>query len=260
MDGQIKSTSDFIATLERCNIVVTFNLGIKPIDLLAVWRKCPHEMYCNLIKFCALIVHGTSDCKIFSSGIVVCTGNQSLVDTMLTCEGVVKILREKAGLDVTITELEVHNYVAKLSTSFEIDLTRMFQVFKSKAMTATYEPSNFPGLMFRSTHDVECSITFYRFGNMIVTGFKDIELVREFMKTVYVEYLVPNAVLDEMYSVTKKRRSVLGKSKRDHALLLPDESPILHLPRLQWRAEAVKNMKQVVQDIETFRPTQQLAI
>lgn len=269
-------TNNFINSLTICNIIISLKLDIQHIDLVEVVARCCPCCYWCPDKFCAVIIRGHSDCKLFVSGKVVCTGNNTMVDTLYTCEGVVKILREKAGLDAYIVKTKLHNMVVKLNTGFDLNLDKLCKsLVQVGNYTAYYNPQNFPGCTFRSNNKIGCSMTFFQQGNVIVTGFRQFEDIKKSLCTIFRKFIIHAAANGSLDS--GERSHATPPDKDLNITTIPPQMPRRHrtttrasinvrnkgVPHpynrsntgLQWRNDSVKAAHQLLSDINIYQQT-----
>jgi len=183
------------------NVVSTFQMaeaGSGDIDLVALTQRIPFLEY-NPRKFAAALVRSRNPkttCLIFASGKGVCAGAQTEEDSLQAAFKYVTMLR-RAGEPVSFQKFKIQNIVSAAHCPFRVDLHGL-------SMRATgfcsYEPSLFPGLMYRvrlpsrlEPH-VENVIVFLVFqsGKCVITGGRDRNQVltawKGFYKTVLLQF------------------------------------------------------------------------
>jgi transcription initiation factor TFIID TATA-box-binding protein len=163
------------------NIVASASLGIRvPLEkMLEHLEGCEYEPE----QFPGL-VYRIKDPKaamlIFSSGKVVCTGARTIADVRKAVEKVAMMLR---SLKIDVPEeykIQIENIVASAQIPARLDLDKIaFELENSE-----YEPSSFPGLVFR-IKDPKAALLLFGSGKVICTGIRKIEDVEYAMGFVF---------------------------------------------------------------------------
>ena len=117
---------------------------------------------------------------IFSSGKIVCTGARSITDVRKAVEKVAAMIRT-LKIDVPKKyKIQIENIVASAQIPSRLDLDKIaFEVENSE-----YEPSSFPGLVFRMK-DPKAALLLFGSGKVICTGIRKIEDVEYAMNFVF---------------------------------------------------------------------------
>ena len=163
------------------NIVASASLGIRvPLEKMVEHLEgCEYEPE----QFPGL-VYRVKDPKaamlIFSSGKIVCTGARSIVDVKKAVEKVAMMIKS-LKLDVPKKyKIEIENIVASAQIPARLDLDKIaFELENSE-----YEPSQFPGLVFRMK-DPKAALLLFGSGKVICTGIRKIEDVDYVMNFVF---------------------------------------------------------------------------
>ncbi len=107
---------------------------------------------------------------IFSSGKIVCTGARNITDARKAVEKVAMMIRS-LNLDVPKKyKLQIENIVASAQILSRLDLDRI----AFEAENSEYEPSQFPGLVYRMK-DPKVVFLLFGSGKIICTGTRKIE-------------------------------------------------------------------------------------
>ena len=117
---------------------------------------------------------------IFSSGKIVCTGARSITDVRKAVEKVAAMIRT-LKIDVPKKyKIQIENIVASAQIPSRLDLDKIaFEVENSE-----YEPSSFPGLVFRMK-DPKAALLLFGSGKVICTGIRKVEDVEYAMNFLF---------------------------------------------------------------------------
>ena len=161
------------------NIVATFctlphDQTIVDLELLVA--RCPFMEF-NSKRFAAVVIRlarPKTTCLLFASGKAVCTGARTENDARTACLKYVNLLG-LSGIRFRFMSFKVENIVAAVHCPFRINLG---QIAECVSGWVNYEPSLFPGLVFRKA--MECrkkstkrnTLVFICFqsGKCIITG------------------------------------------------------------------------------------------
>ena len=152
------------------NIVATAALK-HGIDLSAVVKAFPEVNY-RPKRFPGLVFklkRPRTTILIFSTGKMVCTGARSERDAAKALRKVVRTLN-KGGIIITgKLEIEITNVVATASLDGKVDLLQLYDSETSMRGRITYEPEQFPGLIYRM-NDPKVVILLFSSGKLVCTG------------------------------------------------------------------------------------------
>jgi transcription initiation factor TFIID TATA-box-binding protein len=161
------------------NIVATFctlPLGQNEIDLELLVCRCPFMEF-NSKRFAAVVIRlarPKTTCLLFASGKAVCTGAKTETDARTACLKYVNLLG-LSGIRFRFMSFKVENIVAAVHCPFRVDLSKMAEHVSG---WVNYEPSLFPGLIFRKAMDCRKKSTkrntlvfiCFQSGKCIITG------------------------------------------------------------------------------------------
>jgi len=154
------------------NIVATAALK-HGIDLRAVVKAFPVVEY-RPKRFPGLVFklkRPRTTTLIFGTGKMVCTGARSERDAARALRKVVRTLK-KGGITITgKLEIEITNVVATASLDGKVDLLQLYDSEKGMRGRITYEPEQFPGLIYRM-NDPKVVILLFSSGKLVCTGAK----------------------------------------------------------------------------------------
>ena len=106
---------------------------------------------------------------IFSTGKMVCTGARSERDAVRALRNVVRTLN-KGGIIINgKLEIGIKNVVATASLGGKVDLLQLYESETGMRGRITYEPEQFPGLIYRM-NDPKVVILLFSSGKMVCTG------------------------------------------------------------------------------------------
>lgn len=106
---------------------------------------------------------------IFSTGKMVCTGARSERDAVRALKKIVKTLN-KGGIIITgKLEIEITNVVATANLGGTVDLLQLYESETRMRGRITYEPEQFPGLIYRM-NDPKVVILIFSSGKLVCTG------------------------------------------------------------------------------------------
>lgn len=161
------------------NIVATFCTlpqGQAVIDLELLVSRCPFMEF-NSKRFAAVVIRlarPKTTCLLFASGKAVCTGAKNESAARTACLKYVNLLC-LSGVRFRFMSFKVENIVAAVHCPFRIDLNQMAECVSG---WVNYEPSLFPGLIFRKALDCRKKSTkrntlvfiCFQSGKCIITG------------------------------------------------------------------------------------------
>ena len=179
------SKPEFAIVIQNC--VASVNLFTK-IDLIQTYQRLidDEELYIayNPEQFPGLILK-IPDPKVsslvFSSGKLVITGAKSTETVTAGVERMMSILRSVDTVIEEEPEIIVQNIVASGNfnkRAINLELAALW------LETSMYEPEQFPGLIYRLA-DPKTVLLLFQSGNLVCTGAKTEEQVREAVATTY---------------------------------------------------------------------------
>jgi len=115
---------------------------------------------------------------IFSTGKMVCTGATSEKDVVRALRKVVRTLREGGIIINGKLEIGIKNIVATASLGGTVDLLQLYESERKMRGKITYEPEQFPGLIYRMS-DPKVVILIFSSGKMVCTGARKEEDVHQ---------------------------------------------------------------------------------
>ena len=141
------------------------------IDLRAVVKAFPVVEY-QPKRFPGLVFklkRPRTTTLIFGTGKMVCTGARSARDAVRALRQVVRTLN-KGGIIINgKLEIEITNVVATASLGGKVDLLQLYDSEKGMRGRITYEPEQFPGLIYRM-NDPKVVILLFSSGKLVCTG------------------------------------------------------------------------------------------
>ena len=155
---------------ELQNVVSTFSLGVKGLDLKKIAMLCGLMEY-NPQCFAAATIRikePRTTALVFASGNVVCTGARTELQSRYAARKYSGIL-QKLGIPVCFKDFKIQNIVASAYTGFTVLLQNLSEAY---GPYCTYEPDLFPGLILRSISPKLVFLVF-RSGKIVITGAKD---------------------------------------------------------------------------------------
>jgi len=106
---------------------------------------------------------------IFSTGKMVCTGARSEGDAVKALRKVVKTLNEGGMIIRGKLEIVIRNIVATASLGGKVDLLQLYESEKGMRGRISYEPEQFPGLIYRM-NDPKVVILLFSSGKLVCVG------------------------------------------------------------------------------------------
>jgi len=141
------------------------------IDLSAVMKAFPVVDY-RPERFPGLVFklkRPRTTILIFGTGKMVCTGARSERDAMKALMKVVRTLSEGGIIINGKLEIGIKNIVATASLGGKIDLLQLYESETGMRGRITYEPEQFPGLIYRM-NDPKVVILLFASGKLVCTG------------------------------------------------------------------------------------------
>ena len=141
------------------------------IDLSAVVKAFPVVVY-RPKRFPGLVFKlkkPRTTILIFSTGKMVCTGAKSERDAVRALRNVVKTLNKGGMIIRGKLEIEITNVVATTSLDGTVDLLQLYESERGMGGRITYEPDQFPGLIYRMS-DPKVVILLFASGKLVCTG------------------------------------------------------------------------------------------
>ena len=170
------------------NIVCTCNIG-STLYLPHVVR-CLHVAEYNPQPFAAVtfrLVYPQSTALIFSSGKIVCTGTNTIMEARLALLSYVFLLRQRLQLPANVYQFQIQNMVASASVGYPIHLQQLYVHCNRQS---SYDPELFPGLIYRD-EQLPAVVLIFESGKMVITGAKrlsDIQLTYNVFLAVAQQY------------------------------------------------------------------------
>ncbi|MFQ5836337.1 MAG: TATA-box-binding protein [Candidatus Bathyarchaeia archaeon] len=115
---------------------------------------------------------------IFSTGKMVCTGATSKRDVVRALKKVVRTLSEGGIIINGKLEIGIKNIVATADVGGKVDLLRLYESEKSMRGRISYEPEQFPGLIYRMNNP-KVVILIFTSGKLVCTGARKEEDVHQ---------------------------------------------------------------------------------
>ena len=158
------------STVKIENVVASASLEHR-IDIKAVAKVFPTTKYRPKV-FAGLLFRlkrPKTAILIFSSGKMVCTGARSEREAVRAVRKVVKTLNEGGIIITGKLEIEITNIVATASLGGTIDLLQLYESEVGMRGRITYEPEQFPGLIYRM-NTPKVVILLFTSGKLVCTG------------------------------------------------------------------------------------------
>jgi len=152
------------------NVVASASLKHR-IDLNAVVKAFPMVDY-RPKRFPGLVFklkRPRTTILIFSTGKLVCTGATSEKDVVRALRKLVRTLREGGIIINGKLEIGIKNIVATASLGGTVDLLQLYESQRKMRGKITYEPEQFPGLIYRMS-DPKVVILLFTSGKLVCTG------------------------------------------------------------------------------------------
>ncbi len=166
-------------TVKIENVVASASLEHR-IDIKAVAKAFPTTKYQPKV-FPGLVFRlkrPKTATLIFNSGKMICTGARSEREALRALRNVVKTLN-KSGIIITgKLEIEITNIVATASLGGTIDLLQLYESQIGMRGRITYEPEQFPGLIYRMNNP-KVVILLFTSGKLVCTGARKEEDVHQ---------------------------------------------------------------------------------
>lgn len=182
-----KSDFNILDTKKICNIVCTCDIGIGNLDVYRMIKE-NDSMYFNRNQFHTAktrFIGSTS--RLFESGNVVCTGNKSFADVLITCHSIALLLR-RMGYYAVVDCIRTRNIIVGVTAPNPIDVPKLYGLLSESGQNIKYNPMKFPGCIFKSTNPTY-TITTYTSGELIITGCIDYELMISMIQNFYKTYI-----------------------------------------------------------------------
>ena len=161
------------------NVVATAALKHR-IDLKAVAKAFPVVSY-RRERFPGLVFklkRPRTTTLIFSTGKMVCTGATSERDAAKALRKVVRTLSKGGMIIMGKLEIGIENVVATASLGGEVDLLELYESETGMRGRISYEPEQFPGLIYRM-NDPKVVILLFASGKLVCTGARKEEDVHQ---------------------------------------------------------------------------------
>ena len=167
------------STVKIENVVASASLEHR-VDIKAVAKAFPTTKYRPKV-FAGLVFHlkrPKTATLIFSSGKMVCTGARSEREAVRALRKVVKTLNEGGIIITGKLEIEITNIVATASLGGTLDLLQLYESEVGMRGRITYEPEQFPGLIYRMNNP-KVVILLFTSGKLVCTGARKEEDVHQ---------------------------------------------------------------------------------
>ena len=164
------------------NVVATFSLGVKNINLKALALKLKYCDY-NPQRFAAMTMRlrkPRTTALAFGSGNMVCTGSKNIPQCLLSCRMYVRIL-QRSNVKVCFHNFKVQNIVASVALEYPLKLHELSQ---AHGANVSYEPEMFPGLVLRITNP-KIVFLLFRSGKLVITGAKNLDAINHAYRCIY---------------------------------------------------------------------------
>ncbi|CDI05023.1 TATA-box-binding protein [Candidatus Nitrosotenuis uzonensis] len=151
--------------IDFVNVVATTCLR-KQIDLENMATKLPNAEL-NTSKFPGIILkikNPRATALIFSSGALICTGTQSVLQARQTTNKVIEML-SNAGYNGSAARIRIENIVVSVNYGRQINLDKCARVLPR----CMYEPEQFPAVFYRMGNPIATTLI-YKTGKLVCTG------------------------------------------------------------------------------------------
>ena len=185
--GLIKKEGFEIPPFELQNVVSTFSLGIKGLNLKRIAMKHAFLEF-NPQTFAAAILrirYPRTTALAFQSGNMVCTGAKDLYLSRLDARKYCRIF-QAIGIPVSFNKFKIQNIVASADVAFTIKLQELSDAYGPYVQ---YEPDLFPGLILRSINP-KLVFLIFRSGKINITGGKRVEDIKSTYYSLYTNIIV----------------------------------------------------------------------
>ena len=192
------------------NVVSTFSLGIKDLDLKKIAMQHAFLEF-NPSTFAAAILRirePRTTALAFQSGNMVCTGARSLLDSRLAARKYCRIFQQ-VGIPVMFRKFKIQNIVASATVGFTIKLQQISDAYGAYTQ---YEPDLFPGLILRSINP-KLVFLIFRSGKIVITGGKSVEDIQRTYYALYTNIIVHYRDEDGSTSSSSTYRNEIRKKK-----------------------------------------------
>jgi len=115
---------------------------------------------------------------IFGSGKMICTGARSEKEAERALRKLVKVLKEGGILIMGKPEIRIVNVVATVNLGGSVDLSELYESERGMRGRITYEPEQFPGLIYRMDSPRAVFLIFSS-GKLVCTGARKEEDVHQ---------------------------------------------------------------------------------
>ena len=110
-----------------------------------------------------------STALIFGSGKIVVTGTKSRYRALLAAYKYVNIMRDRVQLPANVYSPVVQNMVASVFVGSRLDLNKLKRL---QPQCCNFEPTLFPGLIWRGSHNSSMVVLVFDSGKLVITGAK----------------------------------------------------------------------------------------
>lgn len=204
-DSDLHEKQNLFAELEYClynkfnfvseiaqvhNLVGTCKVecDIMPLDLQEISRFMPNTRF-EKQKFAAITIRlAYPNCTVllFTSGKMVLTGCKSYIDCLAANNNILNLLRiHNPGMQFFIQPLKIQNIVGNADVNLKEDeFLDLKSFYRDYNIYCTYQPTMFPGLIYRSNQLNIVLLVFFS-GRVVITGAKCMSDVFEGWKNVH---------------------------------------------------------------------------
>ena len=172
------------------NLVGTCKIeaSIMPLNLKKISRFMPNARF-EKQKFAAITIRlAYPNCTVllFTSGKMVLTGCKSYIDCLSANSNILNLLRtHNPGILFTIQPLKIQNIVGNADVNLQEDeCLDLHSFYNDYNIYCTYQPTMFPGLIYRSNTLNIVLLVFFS-GRIVITGAKCMTDVFEGWKNVH---------------------------------------------------------------------------
>lgn len=207
--SQLQATRLETPVINIQNCVATFSLGLKNLNLKDIAQKL---IFCdfNPPKFAAMTIrisNPKTTALTFGSGNMVCTGSKNIAESLIACRKYARLL-QNAGIKVCFQNFHVQNIVASVAVNFPL---KLYQLANDHGPYVSYEPTLFPGAVFR-VQNPKVVFLLFRSGKIVITGAKKIEEINKAFMCIYEPFIlkykdsVDSNTSSSVYRTTNKQK------------------------------------------------------
>jgi len=154
---------------------INLSLLIGVIDGSQYFRRGKHAIYYKSSKY------NTTVC-IHKSGKIAFRGAKDTDSAKKTIYGLIDLLKYANIADLDYPKINITNIVATFDLGTSLNLEEITVTLASEDIT--YEPEQFPGLIYRLER-VGTTILIFQSGKCIITGVKNVETIRQSIQKIH---------------------------------------------------------------------------